>query len=83
MTVYWRSEYNGGSTQTFHVIFWNPETNISIQSNVILDEGETYDRNYHAESLDPNTAFVVFVKASNKHGNAKSTDSINCTTDAG
>lgn len=83
ITVNWRSEYNGGETQIFKVLFLDAKTNTSILSEVILDEGENKDRHFKTDSMNPSTLYMIFVNALNSYGSISTTENVNCTTETG
>ncbi|XP_076109163.1 uncharacterized protein LOC143078040 [Mytilus galloprovincialis] len=81
MTVTWRSEFNGGDTQIFNVQWSNLNTNTTITSNAIQNEGEGVYHIFTTELLLPSSLYIVIIKASNTHATVVS-EEMNCTTNA-
>lgn len=80
MTVFWKSEFDGGDTQKFMVTWFDNNRNIIQYSDYIIDEGLDKYHMITSMSLRPDTLYIIFVNSTNKHGTVISVDHVNCST---
>ncbi|CAC5394896.1 unnamed protein product [Mytilus coruscus] len=80
MTVFWRPGFNGGDTQTFKIVILNSQTNQTISSPFISDQGEAERMKLTFESLSSNTLYIVSMQAINKLGTVELDEDVHCTT---
>ncbi|XP_063442029.1 uncharacterized protein LOC134722345 [Mytilus trossulus] len=83
MTVFWRSGYNGGYTQSFAVVIVNSQTNQTTYYSDIPDQGETEIMEVTFETLSSTTLYIVSVHATNIFGIAELDAHVFCTTLSG
>ncbi|XP_052103076.1 uncharacterized protein LOC127736555 [Mytilus californianus] len=80
MIVSWRPGLNGGNEQSFRVVWLNIMTQQIEYSSEIMDSRQEQTKQYIVKSLVPDTSYIIYVEAANKHGIVRSTDNDNCTT---
>ncbi|CAC5385646.1 unnamed protein product [Mytilus coruscus] len=80
MIVSWRPGFNGGIKQYFRVVWLNIRTQQTKYSSEIMDSNPESTKQYIVKSLTPDTPYIIYVQATNKHGIVRSTDNDNCTT---
>ena len=79
--VLWKSKFNGGSQQEFHVQYWRiSQSSTSILSPNIPDTGVTADLQYTVNNLVPETIYIFQIIARNYLGDSLSKQ-VKCTTD--
>lgn len=80
MIVSWRPGFDGGSQQSFRVIWLNIKTLKTEYSSEIMELNQDSTKQYIVKSLTSDTSYIIYVEATNKHGIVRSSDNDNCTT---
>ena len=83
--ISWRSEFNGGRAQTFHVWFkicCDTLHEFVAYSAEISDPGRTKYASVEITSLQSATPYIFYVSSSNDYGLSKSTNMF-CNTKTG
>ncbi|OPL33168.1 hypothetical protein AM593_03403, partial [Mytilus galloprovincialis] len=80
MIVSWRPGFDGGSQQSFRVIWLNIKTLKTEYSSEIMELNQDSTKQYIVKFLTSDTSYIIYVEATNKHGIVRSSDNDNCTT---
>ena len=83
--ISWRSEFDGGRTQTFHVWFEICSENVHefvAYSEEKSDPGRNKYVSVEINSLQSATSYIFYVSSSNDYGSSKSTN-VFCNTTTG
>lgn len=81
-SLHWKSEFNGGLIQYFHIQFWDirNDTNTKTKEN-ITDPGELTTLQYTIQNLKSNQAYRFAILSTNFYGTSSSTV-VECKTDS-
>lgn len=76
--IQWISSFNGGDVQSFTVTGMNGQYKES-ESYTLADKGQNKIHSTYIQNLQPQTIYMFYVSARNRHG-FSSSENISCTT---
>lgn len=81
-SFHWKSEFNGGLTQYFHIQFWDKGNNANRKTTEnITDTGELTTLQYTLKNLQSNLAYRFRILSTNFYGTSSS-NVVECKTDS-